>query len=63
MKHGHVGVLIGLRMPPEQVVMIDAGLTLGVVVSDVVKVGLRQGDMQQARDQETDRQPSRGPVA
>jgi hypothetical protein len=42
------------RMPAEEMIVVDADLTGRVVVADIMEIGLGQGDMDQARDQQAD---------
>lgn len=58
-EHRNVFVPARRGMPPEQVVMVDADLARRIVMPNVVEVGLRQRDMDQARDQQSDPEKSR----
>jgi hypothetical protein len=49
-----IGIQTGRGVPPEQMVVIDADLALGIVVTDVVEIRLGQWDVDQARDQQAD---------
>jgi len=49
-----IGIVARGRMPPEQMVVVDADLARRVVMANVVEVGLRQGNVDQARDQQAD---------
>ena len=45
-------------MPPEQVIVMLANLSGGVVMADVVEVGSWQRDVEQAENQQSDPQPT-----
>jgi hypothetical protein len=53
-QHRDVVVLAGLGMPPEQVVMMRANLTLPVVVANVVKIRLGKRHAEEPQSQEDD---------
>ena len=55
---GRIGIVTRGGMPPEQMVMVDADFARRVMMANVVEVGLRQGNMDQARDQQADPDPS-----
>ncbi len=55
-QHGHVVVEIGRGVPAQEVIVIDADFTGGVMVADVVIVGLGQRHVNQAENQNADSQ-------
>jgi len=59
MQNRHVLGLAGLGMPAEEVVVFRAGLARAVMVSDDVEVNLGQGNAEQSRDHQRERQPPR----
>jgi hypothetical protein len=50
-QEGHVIVLTGRRMPPEQMIVMRADLASGVMVANVVIVDLGKRDADQAEGQ------------
>ena len=55
-QHGHVVVEIGRRVPAQKVIVIDADFAGGVMVADVVIVGLGQRHVHEAENQNPDSQ-------
>lgn len=51
---GRISIVARGRMPPKQMVVVDADFARRVVMANVVEVGLRQGNVDQARDQQAD---------
>ena len=60
-QHGHIGVAIGPGVPSEQVIVISADLARGVMVADVVIIGLRQRHMHETENQHADSQVDQEP--
>jgi hypothetical protein len=50
-QHGHVVVTVGPRVPAQQVIVIDADFTGGIMMADVVIVGLGQRHVHQAENE------------
>jgi hypothetical protein len=57
-EHRDVIILAGSRMPPEQVVVVEANLSGLVMVANIVIIGLRQGDAEQTQDQDRHSEPT-----
>ena len=59
-QEGHVLVLTGRGVPPEQVIVVGADLAGGMMVADVVVVDLGERNANEAQDQEDPEQPQAG---
>ncbi len=58
-QHGHVVVIVRRRVPAQEVVVITADLAGGVVMADVVIVGLGQWDVHETENQNSESQAGR----
>ena len=60
-QHGNIIILAGPRMPAKEMIVVRTYFPYTIMVPDIVIIDLRQGDAQQARDQEKNPQnPSQG---
>ena len=57
-KETEVGIEIGRGMPAQQVVVMKADFTSGIVMANVVVVGLRQRNVNDAEDHDPDEEVS-----
>ena len=59
MQHGHVIGVVGGGVPPEEMIVVDAYLVGRVMVANIVIIGLRQGYVNHAQNQNSDSESSR----